>query len=832
MRRSRARRREQRPEEGSYASSLPAEDAGFLHSGSGLTLLPGSQVPKVEGVENASSRPHGAVSDGDEQEYDSPKQRRSVRLAARHAGSTTELALETRRTRSAASSPALHISSSDYGSDQGKRNRRNTDLPQSTIPSSNTIPSPATGITFSSIASVSLPIASSTDIHTRTSDLGCQLPSVELETMSLFNMGNQSLGLPASDRMAYPPTSLQSPFQQPYQAPPQMAPQPPFQPQFQPPIQPNTNTNYAATCNGSSGNVVHASEADQGILWRRMSEAIAHRDQVIKSFQNDRGAMEVEIKRLNNDKINMTHELRRLMDKTRMLENYHLQKDRLQELCGPSFEPPPRGPDVSQPHIQHAIEAPGDGSNPFVPQMQNSIADNHLFVAMQRAAEQRDRQLAQLYEEMARVRSERDHYKANAEKAAAYIKNITAMNAAATKATPAKPDGRTALEILSSFRVQTPQPPPRAISAQEQAPEPSDPKAVAPAQLDSPVPSASEAHMASAALSVNTIPSVPTGLPLSAAESKAAALSVPGQHSASSSQQHVTIDLTTEDQSPSIVSNPSTGGTASGPDIGDSSASTGLGTDDAPKHIPYAWLGHHPESKEPHPRGWKNIESTPAAMLQKRLASGLVEPVTARNGKQKANEAAGKPTKGNKRRKGMDTAEDRPAKKQRLGENHIRDASIASSATDNADGSFTSTYAPESDGLDEEMDRLFAMDDDSELANSQADTSLLAATTDDNCPSTSTITEISDLLAEEIERALAEGSSDASEPLGAADGRGALPGPVATFHAGDSGDVSSNSNSSDECPRCGLDIVHRRERCPFENDGMDDLFGDGENDSA
>jgi hypothetical protein len=830
MRRSRARRREQRPKEGSYASSLPAEDAGFLHSGSGLTLLPGSQVPKIEGVENASSRPHGAVSDGDEQEYNSPKQRRSVRLAARHAGSTTKLALETRRARSVASSPALHISSSDYGSDQGKRNRRNTDLPQSATPFSNTIPSPATSITFSSIASVSLPIASSTDFHTRSSDLGCQLPSVELETMSLFNMGNHSVGLPASDRTAYPPTSLQSPFQQPYQAPPQMAPQLPFQPRFQPPIQPNTNTNYAATSNGSSGNVVHPSEADQGILWRRMSEAIAHRDQVIKSLQNDKGAMEVEIKRLNNDKINMTHELRRLMDKTRMLETYHLQKDRLQELCGPSFESPPRGPDLSQPHIQHAIEAPGDRSNPFVPQMQNSIADNQLLVAMQRAAEQRDRQLAQLYEEMARVRSERDHYKANAEKAATYIKNITAMNAAATKATSAKPDGRTALEILSTFRVQTPQPPPRATSAQEQAPKPSDPQAVAPVQLDSPVPSASEAHMASTALSVKTVPSVPTGLPISAAQSKAAASSIPAQHSASSSQQNVTIDLTTEDPSPSIVSNLSTGPTASGPDIGDSSALTALGTDVAPKHIPYAWLGHHPESKEPHPRGWKNIESTPAAMLQKRLDSGSIEPVTARKGKEKAEKAAEKPTTGNKRRKSKDTAEDRPAKKQRLRKNHLRHTPIPGSATDNTDESSTSTDALESDGLDEEMDRLFAMGDDSELADSQADTSILAAPTNDNCPSTSTITEISDFLAEEIERALAEGSSDASEPLGAADGRGALPGPVATFHAGDSGDVLNNSNSSDKCPRCGLDIVHGGERCPFENDGMDDLFEDGEDD--
>jgi len=889
MKGSRARRKEQRREEGSYASSLPADDGGFLHSDSGLTLLPGSQIQQVEVVGNGSAGPDGAVSD--EQEYDSPRQRRSIRLAARNAGSTMELALDTtqtrsvasslvlhtRRTRSVASSPVLHTVSSDNDSDQGKRKRRNINSLQSAIPSFTIIPSPATSITFSSIDSVSLPITSFTDPHTQTSDLICQLPSIEQDTTSLFNTGNYSLGLPAPDRMAYAPTLLQSPFQQPLPMPPQMAPQPSFQPYVQSPIQPNTNMNYAVMSNGHNGKVVHPSEADLGILWRKMSEAITHRDQVIKFLQNDKCILEGEIKRLNNTNIGVNHELGRLLDKIRTLENCQRQN----QLCGPPFESPSRGPEFSQPQMQHAIEAPVDRSNPFQPQMQDSIAqaDKRHILALQRAAEQRNREMAQLQEEMARMRSERDRYKANAEKAATYVKNVQAMNAAATKATPAKEIGRTALEILSSFRVQTPQPPPRVTSALEQAPGLSGPQAVSPTQLDFPVPSAPEAHLASTALSVRTAPSVSTALPVSVAQSKAAASPVPAERSASSSQQHATIDLTVEEPSPSIATNPNPGRTASCPDIGDSSALTALGAAVAPKKRTFSWLGHHPLSKTPHPRGWKNIESTPAAMLQKRLASGLVEPVTARKGKQKAKQAAEKPTNGNKCRKGKNAVKDRPAKKQRLGKDHLQDAPIPGSATDNDDGTSASTDAPESDGLDEEMDRLLTMgDDDSEPADSQEDTSILAAatkddgictstdaqesdgldeemdrlfamgddenepsdtqedttmfaaTTNDDCPSTITITQIGDVVAEEIERALAEHSSDDSEPLGAADGRAAPLRPVAMYHADDSGDVLNNANSSDECPRCGLDIGHGGEKCQFENDGLDDLFDDGEDD--
>ncbi|MCJ1243440.1 hypothetical protein MMC30_000637 [Trapelia coarctata] len=745
-----ARRRKQRRKEGSYASSLLGDDAGILNPDSGLTLLPGSQIQQVEVLENGSTGPDGTVSNG--QDCDSPKQRRSGRLAARNAINTTALALETRRDRSLDSSKAQHI---NCGSDQGKRKTysgRSATRFYNTTRSSNIFPSPATSIDFSCIDFSYIPIASSTYSHYFAGDLHCHLPSVDQDIMMISTLGSYPSGPPVFDRRTFIPSSQsplrQQPLQPSFQHPVDPRFQLPSQLPIQPPIQHSLNMNPTGRVDGGVGAAHSHQPLNRDDLVRMAFQVVPRLREKVKALENDKRAMDLEIKRLNNTNLNVANELERLRNDNALLrddnsrtKNAHNELEKLLAILSDSgVAVPPSGRGWSQPQMQSPIQVPAGRIDPYPRRPDNNtklllkqVADKHQQEMAQLKEElasmrsEHDQQKAiaeradsngnlvskqaidnchqeimQLREEMARIRSESDYHKAYAGKTMAIINNAKAR-AAVAKAAEATKKATSITDILSSFRVDAPRPTPQGPPTQSQAhgltssyPMSTARPTVSVQSIPTPQPisaaqSVSTLQPISSAQSASTAQSIQT---VSTAQPAPTAQSEPAPRPTSSSSQPVTIDLT--------IDNPLPGRSNSCPDIGNLSAST------RPGHVPASikrkcsWLPHHPLSKEASLGGYKSFGMTHAGQIQKRDEQreklGLsINPEGGRKRKKTASKPAKKPARQPAKKpaarqpakKPASEKKGRPMKRQRVENDAHQMASIqerAMSETSDEDG--------------------------------------------------------------------------------------------------------------------------------------------------
>ena len=895
----RARRRKHRRKEGIYASSVPVDDGGVLRSDSGLTLFPESQVQKTKVVENESKKVEGAVIN--EPTCDSPKPRRSVRLALRIGTSTTDFTLESGRDGSTDPSSPQHNTSGygHCGSNQGDNTipRKTTELlplktteslpPNTTqlfrhkttdlLPRRSTISFPIISIEFPSMNFASIPIVQPTHSHTSTGSFHPHLLSSDKDMMSFPHMANYSFSSPAIARRTHPISPIPSPLA--YNANPTSTmngsigiatnPSPnqnvgmaqnyvqasPFQHNMYFPAMGNCNignsvhpgqnqnvgmvqnytpaspfqhnTNSLTMGNGNFGNTVDTDPPEmmqikkyaikrlvqdfKGVQFenQRMSTNLKTLngekhvlETQVQTLRNEKTALEVNIEALNREKTATQFDIQRLND-TNLALNHELGflrnqipalksennaiKNELQALKNENIvlKNASLESDEFQSQFGWCFEGPPGGTEPFVPQMPNSSGetDNNGNLALKQATEKHHQEMAQMKAEMAHIRHDRDRFQSLFEKIQA---TQTESTQTVRKTTPENPKARSIMNILETFRVENPQSNSRAEPQQSQAPKLLTPDLPLPAQSISPTQPIWSAQSFTPTQPVSTFQSLSTQQ------------SVLTPHQIPTSQS-LTIDLTVEDpnlSAPTLVS----------------------------QKRKYSWLDHHPLSKDPHPRGYLNLDSTPAARLQARLGSGLVDPTSGVKSKKIAKgpakkavkEPAKKPSGETKGRTGKKNSEDRPAKKQRLGkekDTHQAASVFAAASDDNGTSAGTNTHEP--DGLDEEMDREWAaMLEDNANKETVKET---AAMPDE------------DGLDEEMARALAEMSEDGldeevnnvaaamlEEPAGTTEEAVVLPPPKTPTNGEDGDHVDKNGN--DDCPFCEQEGGHGGEKCLFADD--------------
>ena len=789
---SRARRGKRRRKEGNYASSLPGDDAGVLDSDLGLTLLPGLQIQQVK-VDNGSSDPDGAVSN--EQDCDSQKQRRSGEHAARNAINATSLAFMTRQEQLVCSSPAQgnHNHSCEPG-----RGKQRSEFGRSHIGSqknfSNAIPnairttisnpiSTTIGNTISAINITSFP-ANSTSIklscirptstysHPLAGDIHCHLPSVDQGLMMLSTMGSYPAGASFSEGRSI--------FQQ-------QPIQPSHQPSFQQPIDPRLqlhtqpanqqclNMNSTGIADGWVGTALTHRPVSRQELSEMAFQAVPRLRKKIEVLEEDKHAMDLQIKTLNNANLAMANELKRVRNDNCLLnnsnvrlsgENHALKNSNVEmgKFCaamrgsgGPvsNLALMQSAEKLKQELAQLKQQLVGMRAERDEQKAAAQMAENNFTLSLKQAADKSHQEMVKLREELASMRSDRDHHRTNAVKAVAMIRNAAARSAATKVAEANK--GAGIVNILSSFRVETPRPASQATPIQPQAPAflSSHPLSIAPTisttQPISPTHSVPPpqpyltARQISAIHSASTSQRVPTfstaqpispALHVSPALHALAALPVSTAQSPSAPQPNsslpepVTIDLTVDDPS---SSNPDPSRRSSCPEFGNLSASTHPDQVPAPAKRKYAWLDHHPLRDSIHPHGYKSPGMTIAGRCRKRLEAGLINPVAGLKRRQSAKKPSGNPAKKPARQsaeKPASASKDRSTKRQRVENGDHQNSPLPervtyTTSTDedrepaiNSHEDSTSTNAQYDDGLDDDIEAALAEMADDNIVSS------------------------------------------------------------------------------------------------------------------